>query len=128
MPFVQITLKTGHSEEAIKTISNAVHASLISAFGIPVNDKFQIIREVDKRHLVFPESYMGIPHSEEIVFIHITAKEGRTTEMKEKLFVEIASSVSREVGIPIEDVFVVLVENKAENWSFGRGEAQLASH
>ncbi len=126
MPFVQITLKTGLSEEVKRTISNAVHASIVSAFGIPVDDKFQTIREVEKSHLVFPESYMGIPHSEEIVYIHITAKEGRTTEMKKQLFAEIASSVSKQVGIPIEDVFIVLVENKAENWSFGRGEAQLA--
>lgn len=126
MPFVQITLKTGHSKEALKTISDSVHAALINAFGIPADDKFQTIREVEESHLVFPESYMGIPHSERIVFIHITAKEGRTTEMKKKLFAEIAASVSQGVGIPIEDVFVVLVENKAENWSFGRGEAQLA--
>ncbi len=126
MPFVQITLKTGYSEEAIKTISNSVHSSLVNAFGIPVNDKFQTIREIDKSHLVFPDSYMEIPHSERIVFIHITAKEGRTTEMKKRLFSEIALSVSGGIGIPIEDVFIVLVENKAENWSFGCGEAQLA--
>lgn len=126
MPFVQITLKSGHSKETVKAISDSVHESLVSAFGIPVDDKFQTIREVDESHLIFPDSYMGIPHSDKIVFIHVTAKEGRTVDMKKRLFAEMASSVSQNANIAVEDVFVVLVENKAENWSFGCGEAQLA--
>jgi len=126
MPFVQITLKSGHLKETVKAISDSVHASLVSAFGIPVDDKFQTIREVDESHLIFPDAYMGIPHSDKIVFIHVTAKEGRTVDMKKRLFAEIASSVSQNANIAVEDVFVVLVENKAENWSFGCGEAQLA--
>ncbi|MCB1790233.1 MAG: tautomerase family protein [Gammaproteobacteria bacterium] len=126
MPFVQITLKQGRSEAALKTISDAIHASLVDVFRIPIDDRFQTLREVSDAHLVYPDTYMEIPHSDDIVFIHITAKEGRTSDMKKRLYKAIASSISQQTDVPIDDVFIVLVENKAENWSFGRGEAQLA--
>jgi phenylpyruvate tautomerase PptA (4-oxalocrotonate tautomerase family) len=126
MPFVQITLKEGRPESTLITIGEAIHESLIKHFNIPADDKFQTIREVTEPHLVFPDSYLEIPHTSEIIFIQITAKEGRTTEMKKDLFKSIAKLIHERTNMPIEDIFIVLVENKAENWSFGNGEAQLA--
>jgi phenylpyruvate tautomerase PptA (4-oxalocrotonate tautomerase family) len=126
MPFVQITLLEGKSKKTVSDISDSVHRALIDEFNIPEKDKFQTIREVKPGNLIFPSDYLKIPHTDDIVFIHITAKEGRTIEMKKKLYSKIASLISDRASINTDDVFIVLSENKEENWSFGRGVAQLA--
>ena len=125
MPFVQITLLKGKSPKTISDIANSVHNALVEEFKIPELDKFQIIQEVETNNLIYPPIYLDVPHSEDIVYIHITAKEGRTVEMKRKLYKNIARSISEKTNISIDDVFIVLSENKEENWSFGRGLAQL---
>ena len=125
MPFVQITLLEGKSPKTISEIVDSVHQALVEEFKIPELDKFQAVREVKENNLIYPPSYLDIPHSENIVYIHITAKEGRTVEMKKLLYSKIALLISERTDISGDNVFIVLAENKEENWSFGRGEAQL---
>lgn len=127
MPFVQISLLKGKPSNTLKAIGESIHTALIEEFGIPVLDKFQVIQEVESDQLIFPPSYLEIPHTENIIYIQITAKEGRTVEMKQGLYKKIALLINEQTGISIDDVFIVLTENKAENWSFGRGQAQLAT-
>lgn len=126
MPFVQISLARGRTQQVRTAITQAVHSSLVEEFQIPELDKFQLVHELDTDHLIFPSSYLEVPHTDKIIFIHITAKEGRTVEMKKRLYQKIAERVSGAADIASDDVFIVLTENKAENWSFGRGQAQLA--
>ncbi|HEY5893311.1 MAG TPA: tautomerase family protein [Chthoniobacterales bacterium] len=123
---MQISLLRGKPTAYTTALSDSVHHALVEEFKIPAADKFQVIREVDPGHLVFPEEYFGIPHSPEIVYIQITAKEGRTIEMKQQLYARIASLIHAKTGLSPDDVFIVLTEVKAENWSLGRGEAQMA--
>jgi len=52
---------------------------------VPADDKFQIISSHPVSELVFPKSYLGIEHSQGIVFIQITLNEGRTYRIKEAL-------------------------------------------
>jgi phenylpyruvate tautomerase PptA (4-oxalocrotonate tautomerase family) len=125
MPFVQISILKGKSPESILNISNSIHQALVEEFGIPELDKFQVINEVNEGYLVYPPEYLGIPHSKDIIYIHITAKIGRTVEMKKKLYAKIATFIRDKENISQDDVFIVLSENSEENWSFGRGKAQL---
>jgi len=125
MPFVRISLKEGKSPEFKQSISHAVHNALIEVFGIPSDDMFQVIEEVPAQNIIYPPSYMGIPHTDEIIYIIITAKSGRSVEMKQKLYQYIATSIHDSTGHPMSDVFIVMVENNEEDWSFGDGLAQL---
>jgi phenylpyruvate tautomerase PptA (4-oxalocrotonate tautomerase family) len=124
MPFVQISLGQQTTGEIKKKISSSIHESLIEVFKIPQDDLFQVIREVPAQDLIYPESYMGIPHTGNIVYIEIIARAGRTPEMKKALYKAIATRISDSTPISIDDVFIVLVENTTENWSFGQGIAQ----
>jgi len=125
MPFVRISLKKGRSSAFKQSISQSIHASLTEVFGIPEDDMFQVIEEVPAENIIYPPSYMSIPHTDEIIYIVITAKSGRSVEMKQKLYQQIATSIHDNTGHPISDVFIVMVENAEENWSFGDGLAQL---
>ncbi len=126
MPLVQVSLLKGKPQKNISAIGDSVHQALVEEFKIPELDKFQVVREVEKNHLVYPPSYMDIPHTENIVYIQITAREGRTVDIKKRLYQKIATLIHERTGISTDDVFIVLTEVKAENWSFGRGLAQLA--
>jgi 4-oxalocrotonate tautomerase len=125
MPFVQISLLQGKTAARAQVVSDAVHQALVDVFDIPMLDKFQVVHEVPLERLIFPLGYMGITHTREIVYIHIACTEGRTIDMKRRLYAQIAGSVAERTGMSQDDVVIVLAENKAENWSFGRGKAQL---
>ena len=124
MPFVQISLAQNCTEQIKKDISHSIHESLIDYFKIPVDDYFQVFHCVQPSDLMYPEKYMDIPHSGNLVYIQIIARGGRTVEMKKELYKSIAHKIAERTPIGIDDVIIVLVENTLENWSFGRGIAQ----
>jgi len=127
MPFVRITLKKGQPKEFKENISSSVHQALVGAYAIPEDDLFQIIEEVDDENVIYPASYMGISHSNDIIYISITAKVGRSVEMKKSLYKQIVSNIYDSCQHNKNDVFITLIENSEENWSFGNGEAQLVT-
>lgn len=129
MPFVRISLPKKLSLETKNTISQSIHESLIAEFNIPQDDYFHVIEELEPHQIKYPESYLGISHSEDIVYIQITAGQGRTVEQKKKLYHQIASRIAASTEITINNVIIVLLENNGlENWSFGNGEIQEPKH
>lgn len=129
MPFVRISLPKALSLKTKNNISEAVHQSLIEEFNIPVDDYFHVIEELEFHQIKYPKSYLGISHSEEIVYVQITAGQGRTLEQKRKLYQQIATKISTSTEITINNVIIVLLENNGlENWSFGNGEIQEPKH
>ncbi len=125
MPFVQIILQHGKSQEMCSHISNAVHEGLVKHFVIPETDRFHIVQEVAGHHCYFPANYLDVPHSDDIVFISITAKRGRTAKMKKNLYKAITTAIEEGTDIPSNDIIIIVTENSEEDWSFGCGEAQL---
>lgn len=123
MPFVRISLRKDQPLDTKNAISEGVHQSLISQFHIPQDDYFQIIEELEQHQIKYPKSYLGISHSNDIVFIQITAGAGRTAEQKKLLYAEIAKRISSTTTIKPDDIIIILVENNGfENWSFGQGK------
>jgi phenylpyruvate tautomerase PptA (4-oxalocrotonate tautomerase family) len=126
MPFVRISLLKGHPEGFGKKAGEIVYQSMLSAINIPLNDHFQVISEHDRNELIYDRSFLDIPRTDGFMFIQIFLNEGRTVELKRKLYKTIADSLHKELNVQMEDVFINLVEVKKENWSFGNGVAQLA--
>ncbi|GIQ61137.1 tautomerase family protein [Flavobacterium collinsii] len=129
MPFVRISLPKKLSLATKNNISEAIHQSLIAEFHIPSADYFHVIEELERHQIKYPESYLGVSHSEEIVYVQITAGQGRTVEQKRKLYHQIATKIAATTEILINNVIIVLLENNGlENWSFGNGEIQEPTH
>lgn len=126
MPFVKINLAQNLTDGTKKDISLAVHESLMEHFNIPLDDYFQVIHEIRPADLLYPESYFNVPHSSNMVYIEITARFGRTVEMKKALYRAVADRIAARTNISVDDVFIVLTEVAGENWSMGRGLAQMA--
>jgi phenylpyruvate tautomerase PptA (4-oxalocrotonate tautomerase family) len=126
MPFVKINVAQNLADQVKKNISLAVHEGLMENFNIPLTDYFQVIHEIRTPDLFYPDSYMNIPHTGNIVYIEITARYGRTVEMKKSLYRAIADKIAASTPIQVDDVIIVLTEVAAENWSLGQGNAQMA--
>ncbi|MFH6995408.1 tautomerase family protein [Flavobacterium sp. FlaQc-48] len=129
MPFVRISLPKKLSQETKNNISASIHQSLIAEFHIPEADYFHVIEELAPHQIKYPESYLGISHSQDIIYVQITAGQGRSLDQKKKLYHQIATRISASTEILINNIIIILLENNGlENWSFGNGEIQEQKH
>jgi len=126
MPLVRISLREGKAPMYRRRLGEIVYETMVSVMNVPAKDNFQIISEHDALGLVYDPEYLGIPRTDDIVILQITLNQGRTVEVKQQFYEELAARLHRELGMRREDVFISLVEVQKENWSFGNGAAQYA--
>jgi 4-oxalocrotonate tautomerase len=126
MPFARIDMLVGKSAAYRQTVSAVVHDAIVTALSVPMDDRFQVITEHPLENHIFSESYLGVSHTEDIVFVQLTLNVGRSVEIKKAFYKAVADGLQGRLGLRREDVFIVLTEVPKENWSFGNGEAQYA--
>lgn len=128
MPLVRIDLPATTSSTEAAAVSHAVHQALVDVFNVPADDRFQVVSRRPAGEIVCTPAFLGIEHSDRVVFVQIACSPGRTVGQKEALYDRIARDIARHAGFRADDVIVNLVETARENWSFGRGLAQYALH
>lgn len=124
MPLIHIHLVKGKSSKYIKGLCDGIHAALEKAWGIPHNDRFQLVSEYKKAHFHFDKTIWGIKRSNDVVVIYITSI-SRTVAMKKKLYRELVKVLGENLEVRKEDIFMTIVTVGREDWSFGNGLAQL---
>jgi phenylpyruvate tautomerase PptA (4-oxalocrotonate tautomerase family) len=124
MPLVRIDLRTGKSAEYRKALGEGVHHAMVEALAIPPEDRFQVITEHPAEGLIYDAGYLGIPRTDNVVFVQITLSAGRKPQQKRKLFKRMAEILAKSPGLKPQELVINLVEVVWENWSFGNGEAQ----
>ncbi|WP_255700957.1 tautomerase family protein [Polynucleobacter sp. IMCC 29146] len=82
--------------------------------------------EHKKSHFLIDKMMWNGNRSDDVVVIHITSVL-RTKEMKLNLYSELVKVLTVNPGVRKEDIFVTIVDNTPENWSFGKGLAQLST-
>lgn len=122
MPLVRLDLPQTLADQA-RPIADAVHNALVSAIGIPADDRFQVIALHAPEHLIIDAHYLGIPRSGKALIVQIYLRKGRSVELKKALYAAIAANLTA-LGLRAEDVLVSLSENDLPDWSFGLGLAQ----
>ena len=125
MPLVRIDVSEERSERELMAIGDAIHEALVTTCAVPADDRFQVFTVHPARTLVYDRSYMAMHRSDRIVVVQVTFNAGRTTEQKVELYRRAAELLAEKAGVRPDDVFISLVEVQRENWSFGRGIAQL---
>ena len=103
-----------------------MHEALVAQANVSADDRFQAILELDDDALIAHPSYGGVTRSAGLIIVEITLNAGRTTEVKKKLYADIAARLERAADVRPDDVLVSLVEVTKENWSFGGGRATYA--
>lgn len=126
MPLVRIDIPASTSATEAAAVSRAIHQSLVDVFNVPKDDLFHVVGRRPPGEIVCSPSYLGIDHSDKVVFIQVACSPGRTVGQKEALYARIAADIARETGFSAADVIINLVETVRDNWSFGNGIAQYS--
>ena len=124
MPLVRISLMQGTTPEYRKAIGDGVHRAMVEALQVPEDDRFQVITEHLPGGLVYNKEYLGVAHTDRVVFVQITLSAGRKPLQKRKLYKRMAEILKESPGLDPAELIINLVEVVWENWSFGNGEAQ----
>lgn len=122
MPLITISLLKGRSKEQKLGIADAVHSALVSS-GVPVEDRFQRILELDPENLIFNRNYpeLATPRSDAFVVIEILLSVGRSVKVKRGILSKLMEEL-KAINIEPNDVMVVFKETAWENWAFANGE------
>lgn len=123
MPLVRIDLIRGRRPDEIRAIADATHRALVDVLDIPERDRFQIITEHDADHVIALDAGLGFERTDRLVMIQIFTQSGRTTEVKQRVLQTIAKQLE-PLGIASEDIFIGIMENGPQDWSFGHRRAQ----
>jgi 4-oxalocrotonate tautomerase len=127
MPLVQISLKSGRSDEELGAISQAVHESMVAILNVPERDQFQLIQEYAPGRFIYSPNYLNMRRTDALIFIHITLSTGRSLEQKQTFYADVVQRLISAIGIRSQDVAIILHENTREDWSFGDGLASYVA-
>jgi 4-oxalocrotonate tautomerase len=127
MPMTQIYLRSGKPSSYRRAIADGIQKALTNAIGVPAEERFQIITELNSENLIFDPGFRNVSRSQDFMIVVITLKSGRSDSLKQLLYQAIVRELARNPGVRSEDVMIVLRENGAADWSFGNGVAQLLS-
>lgn len=126
MPLVRIDMPATTTASQQQALSGAVHQSLVDHFNVPLADRFQTLSPRQPGELVCTPEFLGVAHSDRVVFVQITCAPGRSLEQKRALYATMAERIASSTGFAAADVIINLVESSRENWSFGEGLAHYA--
>ena len=126
MPLVRIDMPAATTAAQKQALSDAVHQSLVDHFNVPLADRFQTLSPRQPGELVCTPEFLGVAHSDRVVFVQITCAPGRSIEQKRALYAAIANRIASSARMTAADVIINLVESNRENWSFGEGLAHYA--
>lgn len=114
MPLVKIEIMKGHDKDYKKAVLQAVHEGLMLSLGIPDEDRFQRLYEIDPDYFETSSE-----KTNQFCMIELTLFPGRSLEVKEQVIFEITRLLGERLEIPAEDVFIVINDPPYGNWGFG---------
>ncbi|MFF3256683.1 tautomerase family protein [Actinacidiphila glaucinigra] len=109
-----------------RALADALNQSLVQGLGIPESDRFIMISEHGENELFLDPTFMGMQRSSDAMIITVLIGAHRPLQDKRAVSATINKLVVETLGISPDDVFIALVPVPNENFSFGRGEIQLA--
>lgn len=119
MPSSLIEVRRSYSVAEEMALIDAVHDSLVAAFRIPVRDRHVRLIEYAPHRLV---RGAGEPRADRYTRITIDCFTGRSVEAKRALYRGVVTRLGA-LGVPPEDVSILLRESPTENWGIRGGQA-----
>ena len=124
MPLVRIDVQEGRTPDELRKLADTVQEVMLDVFAAPPRDRYQIITEHPKGHIIAEDTGLGLQRTDRIVIIQIF-QQGRSTEQKQAMYAELAQRLEAECGVPGEDLIISVMANRHVDWSFGLGRAQF---
>jgi phenylpyruvate tautomerase PptA (4-oxalocrotonate tautomerase family) len=124
MPLLFIDLIEGRTPGEVRELLDAIHETVVEAFGVPERDRYQVVRTHPAHEIVAWDTGLGIDRSSRQVILHVVSRR-RPRELKEKFYELLASRLEERCGLDPADLIVSITQNDDEDWSFGYGRAQF---
>ena len=105
MPLVRIDLQQGRSATEVRAIADAVQDVMLTVFAAPAGDRYQIITEHPRGHVIAEGSGIGIKRSDDLVIIQVF-HQGRTTEQKTAAYASLFRTLAERTGLAPGDLIV----------------------
>jgi len=125
MPLVRIDVQEGRTPEQLRKLADTIQDVMLDVFAAPPRDRYQIITEHPKGHIIAEDTGLGFERTGGVVIIQIF-QQGRSTEQKQAAYAELAKRLEAERGVRSEDLIVSVMANRHVDWSFGLGRAQFS--
>jgi phenylpyruvate tautomerase PptA (4-oxalocrotonate tautomerase family) len=103
-------------------LSDAIHESLMEAFELPREKRFQRFFALGSDEFVFPAD-----RSDSYTIVEISVFEGRSAEAKKRLITALFSRVQARTKLSPQDLEITIVETPRANWGIrGKPGDELA--
>ena len=113
MALARIEVLEGRSSGEKKSLLEAVRAALSEALQAPPDDPTVRLAEYPIEHFLLPYPDR---HSDRYTLVEVTMFAGRSLDTKHRLYGAIVQRLAT-VGVPSDDVLIVLHEPPMENWA-----------
>jgi Tautomerase enzyme len=123
MPFLRVDAYEGRSKKQVKELLDAIHRAILSAFGVPLRDRYQVYQEHSESNFIVQDNGLGIDRTKNVVFIGITSRQ-RTEAQKTTPYTKLVEEL-KTYRIEQNDIVVSIVTNSDSDWSFGNGRPQF---
>jgi phenylpyruvate tautomerase PptA (4-oxalocrotonate tautomerase family) len=92
-------------------LSDAIHESLMLAFALPREKRFQRFIALDAEDFVFPSD-----RSDSYTIVEISVFEGRSAEAKQRLITTLFARVAERCNLSAQDLEITIFETPRANW------------
>jgi phenylpyruvate tautomerase PptA (4-oxalocrotonate tautomerase family) len=122
MPLITLTIRKGRPADFKRKILDSVHEALVEN-GVPMEDKFHRVFELEATDFDYHATYPDLnqSRSDNFVLIEILLSVGRSVKIKKQIVQKLIENIKTTLKISAEEVMIVFVETRWENWSFGGG-------
>lgn len=122
MAQVKIYGEREHLRSIRGALSDAIHAANRQVLGLPEDKRFHRFIALDADDFVYPPD-----RSAAYTVIEISMFEGRDPDTKKALLKALMETISRDLGISLQDIEITLFETPEANWAIrGRTGDELA--
>jgi hypothetical protein len=123
MPLLTFDVIQGRSESEVRTLLDAAHRAVLTAFKVPARDRYQIVHENKGYQMVFQDTGLGFERSDNLVMVRVYTSP-RSEEQKCLFMAELARELQENCGVTGTDLMISFITNSKGDWSFADGEAQ----
>lgn len=124
MPLLRFNMIEGRTDAEIASLLDAAHAAVVSSFGVPEGDRYQIVSEYRDGRMCLLDTGLNIRRTKNVVLVEVTSRK-RSSDQKAAFYALLCQKLKDACDLDGSDVIVSFVENGDADWSFGLGRAQF---
>ena len=127
MPISRITFhQASYSPQQIAQVSSILHQTLVDAFAVPTDDRFQVLEPKAPGELVYDAHYLAKGRTERFLLFSILGGKPRSAAQKAEFYRLLTDRLVAALDLSPSDVMVTVQFNHLDDWCFAEGKIASA--